>query len=97
MNAFVCDLRYAGRQLCTNPGFAALVILTVAVGLPQSTRFSESSKRFSSGRSSFRARIRALVISQPNAALSFRPVVPLKGVRALAEPDLLEGVAATDT
>jgi putative ABC transport system permease protein len=37
MRTFVADLRYAARQLCKNPGFSIVSILTLAVGIGAST------------------------------------------------------------
>jgi hypothetical protein len=75
MNAFVRGLRYVLRQLRQDPGFTAIAVLTLAVGLAAVNTIFAVVETVLLGPLDFPRSDRVLVISQSNAALSSGPSV----------------------
>jgi putative ABC transport system permease protein len=98
MNAFVRDLRYALRQLSKNPGFTAVAVLTLAIGLAAVNTIFAVVETVLVRPLNFPRSDRVFVIAQSNAALGSGPsVVTLKEFQRWQQSGLLEGAAAMDT
>ena len=78
MNSLLQDLSYAIRQLKKNPGFAAVGILTLAVGIGATTAIFSVV---------YGVLLRALPYAQPNRIMAVFEIQPKGGWNRLADPN----------